>query len=86
MNFLRRLDDLSFLNWFGVTAKILKLLGQAEVGKSNVAIFAKQDVFRLQITIYNLLRVQILNGNNNFRRVKCHLVFSEAPLSLQMEE
>ena len=45
---------------------VFRFLGQAEVGKSQVALRVNEDVLWLQVSVQNLLLVQELNSKDEF--------------------
>ena len=49
---------------------IRDLFGETEIRNFDVAIFVQQDIFRLQITIDDVMGVEILPGQSDFGRVE----------------
>ena len=64
----------------------LDALAEAEVGKFNVAINVEEDVFWLDVSKNNLLRVQVVKGLNNFGKVKLSIFFRKPKDLSQMEK
>jgi len=60
--------------------------GEAEVGEFHVAVFVDLDVFGFEVTVDDVVGVEVLQREDDFRGVEFYAVFGEAPLLFQMEE
>eukprot|EP00052_Salpingoeca_macrocollata_P001405 m.25420 g.25420 ORF g.25420 m.25420 type:complete len:418 (-) comp11365_c0_seq1:149-1402(-) len=50
---------------------------QAKVGQGHVPHLVQQDVFWLQVAVHNAIRVEMLQGQAYFSKVKSHILFRE---------
>ena len=64
----------------------LQFLCQTEVSQLYVPILAQQNILRLQVAIYYLLRVQILDRQDYFRCVEHDFLLVKASLLFQVVE
>ena len=60
--------------------------GQAKVGDHDVALAVEENVFRLQVAVDNVERVQVRDRRDDFGRVEAHALFGKSPFSFQVEK
>ena len=65
---------------------LFNLLGQPEVSELDVAVEVHEDVFRLQVTVQNIQRVQMLQRHDDLADINPRLVLSESPLRLLLDD
>lgn len=65
---------------------IVKNLSQAEICKADIPIFIHQDVFWFQVTINNLLLVQVSDSHAYLNRVESSTIFCESLGITQVHE
>ena len=63
-----------------------KDLGQAEIGEADIAIFVHQDVFGLEITVDNVLLVQVAERHSDLNGIEARSVLIEARDIAEMHE
>ena len=64
----------------------LQFLRQTEVSQLDVPVLAQQNILRLQVAIYYLLRVQVLDRQDDLRCVKDNFLLCQASFLLQVVE
>ena len=55
--------------------RLLQLLGETEIYEFDVAVDIDDDILRLQVSVYNVLLMQDLEGEKDLCRVELHPVF-----------
>lgn len=60
------------------------LFGKAEVGDLEMAVAVEEQIFRLQVPVDDIVRVQIVEGERDFRRVElCDRIRKALPESVR---
>ena len=67
-------------------SSVLNLLGKSKVRNSHVTVGSNQQVFRFDITISNLHRVQVLECSNDLRHIEQCNIVREQVLSPQQSK
>jgi hypothetical protein len=70
----------------GVVVAVDVLLGKPKISDLDVPVVAHQHVFWLQISVQNVLGVQMVQSQEYVRSVKSGSVFFESPNLRQVEE
>ena len=62
----------------------LKIFGEPEVSKINVTILIQQDVFRLQVSMYDLVSMKIAKCSSYLGCYELHDIFRESLVYIEM--
>tara|TARA_B110000305_G_C19389422_1_gene613997 strand:- start:687 stop:1265 length:579 start_codon:yes stop_codon:yes gene_type:complete len=65
---------------------LLKDLCESEIGKADVPVFSHEDIFRLQISINDFLRVEMTESHGDSHSVHFGLILCELLLPPEMHE